>query len=61
MHGMHKGLACVENKAASDVFQNILTPFQPASVSSPTPKAEGTHSPGGEGDGGSIYFGRRQP
>jgi hypothetical protein len=26
----------------------------------PAPKAEGTHSPGGEGWGGGQYFGRRQ-
>ncbi len=46
------------------VFQNIDShpPLRPASVSSPphppTPptKAGGTHSPGGEGGGGSIFW-----
>ncbi len=38
-----------------------FTPFSPYRVCPPpAPKAGGTHSPGGEGDGGSI-FGRRQP
>ena len=41
----------------------ILTPHRPlplASLSSPATKAGGTHSPGGEGDGGGQYFGRRE-
>jgi hypothetical protein len=39
-------------------FQNIDPPpsLCPASVSSPRNKGEGTHSPGGEGDGGSIFW-----
>jgi hypothetical protein len=39
------------------VFQNIdpPAPSPPASLSSPT-KAGGTHSPGGEGGGGSIFW-----
>jgi hypothetical protein len=44
----------------------ILTPHGPhpplrlASVSSPPTKAGGTHSPGGEGDGGSIFWKTRE-
>ncbi len=37
----------------------ILTPhppLRPASLSSPRNKGGGTHSPGGEGDGGSIFW-----
>jgi hypothetical protein len=44
----------------SRVFQNIdpHPPLRPASVSSPHPptKAGGTHSPGGEGGVGSIFW-----
>jgi hypothetical protein len=53
----HKVLTCVEFRAVSDVF-HILTPHPPlntASVSSPVPKAGGTHSPGGEGVGGQYF------
>jgi hypothetical protein len=42
------------------VFQKMTPhpPLRPASLSSPPPptKAGGTHSPGGEGDGGSIFW-----
>jgi hypothetical protein len=41
----------------------ILTPHPPlrlASVSSPPTKAGGTHSPGGEGDVGSIFWKTRE-
>ncbi len=41
----------------------ILTPHPPlpqASVSSPPTKAGGTHSPGGEGDRGSIFWKTRE-
>ncbi len=41
----------------------ILTPHPPlrlTSVSSPPTKAGGTHSPGGEGDGGSIFWKTRE-
>jgi hypothetical protein len=41
----------------------ILTPhppLRPASLSSPRNKGGGTHSPGGEGDGGSIFWKTRE-
>jgi hypothetical protein len=41
----------------------ILTPhppLRPASLSSPATKAGGTHSPGGEGDGGSTFWKTRE-
>jgi hypothetical protein len=40
------------------VFQNIdpPPPLRPASVSSPPTNAGGTHLPGGEGGGGSIFW-----
>jgi hypothetical protein len=41
----------------------ILTPHPPlplASLSSPRNKGGGTHSPGGEGDGGSIFWKTRK-
>ncbi len=41
----------------------ILTPhppLRPASLSSPATKAGGTYSPGGEGDGGSIFWKTRE-
>ena len=43
-----KVLTYEEYRAVSGVFQNIdpPTPFHSASVSSPAPKAGGTHSPG---------------
>jgi hypothetical protein len=53
----HKVLTYKEYKAVSGVFRTIdpPPPLHPASVSSPAPKAGGTHSPGGEGVGG-LYF-----
>jgi hypothetical protein len=44
------------------VFQNIdpHPPLRLASVSSPATKAGGTHSPGGEGDGWSIFWKTRE-
>ncbi len=61
----HKVLTYVEYRAVSGVFQNIDAPppLPLASVSFPLTISEGgggTHSPGGEGGGGSIIFGRRQ-
>ncbi len=62
-HKAHKVLTYVDYRAVSDVFQNIdphpLLPL--ASVSSPLvlPHTKGggyTHSPGGEGDRGSIFW-----
>ncbi len=55
----HKVLTYVEYRAVSDVFQNIYPPTPLSSqrvCPPPAPNAEGTHSPGGEGDGGSIYW-----
>jgi hypothetical protein len=55
----HKVLTYVEYRTVSDVFQNIDPPppsLHLASVSSPRTKGGGTHSPGGEGGGGSIFW-----
>jgi hypothetical protein len=56
----HKVLRYVEYRTVHGVF-HILTPhppLHPASVSSPRTKGGGgdTHSPGGEGGGGSIFW-----
>ncbi len=53
----HKELTYLEYRAESDVFQNIdpHPPLLLASVSSPRTKGGGTHSPGNEGCGGSIF------
>jgi hypothetical protein len=45
------------------LFSKILTPhpcLHLASLSSPRNKGGGTHSPGGEGDGGSIFWKTRE-
>ncbi len=54
----HKVLTYVEYRNVSGVFQNIdpHPPLHPASVSFPRTKGGGTHSPGGEGRGGSIFW-----
>jgi hypothetical protein len=54
----HKVLTYVEYRAVSGVFQNIdpHPPLSLASVSFPRTKGGGTHSPGGEGGGGSIFW-----
>ena len=48
IYKIYKVLTYEEYRAVSGVFQNIEPPppFHPASVSSPAPKAGGTHSPG---------------
>jgi hypothetical protein len=60
---VHKVLTYVEYRAVSDVFQNIYyLPYTPSPPSEcvpsppPAPRAGGTHSQGGEGDGGSIFW-----
>jgi hypothetical protein len=37
-----------------------IPPLRPESLSSPRNKGGGTHSPGGEGDGGSIFWKTRE-
>jgi hypothetical protein len=56
--GRHKVLTYVEYRAVSASSKILTThpPLHPASVSSPAPKAGCTHSPGGEGGGGSIFW-----
>jgi hypothetical protein len=52
-----------EGNPISLVFQNIdpPSPSPPGEfVLPPATKAEGTHSPGGEGDGGSIFWKTRE-
>jgi hypothetical protein len=55
----HKVLTYVEYRAVPGVFQNIdLPPPSPPSecVLPPQQRRGGTHSPGGEGVGGSIFW-----
>jgi len=53
----HRVLTYIEYRAVSGVFRTIDPPplLHPASVSSPRTKGGGTHSPGGEGGGRSIF------
>ncbi len=57
---LHKVLTYLEYRAVPGVFQNIDPPPTPLSTHRvcppPAPKAGGTHSPGGEGGGGSIFW-----
>jgi hypothetical protein len=56
---MHKVLTCVEYRSVSGVFQTV-TPTHPSPPSEcvllPHQRRGGTHSPGGEGGGGSIFW-----
>jgi hypothetical protein len=54
---VNKVLSYIEYRAVSGVFRTIdpPPPLLLASVSSPCTKGGGTHSPGGEGVGGSIF------
>jgi hypothetical protein len=56
----HKVLKYVEYRAASGVFQNIDPPLHPASACVLPPHQKRvvhtTHSPGGEGGGGLIFW-----
>jgi hypothetical protein len=54
----HKVLTHVEYRAVSGVFQNIDPPplSPPSECVLPRTKGGGTHSPGGEGGGGSIIW-----
>ncbi len=54
----HKVLTYVEYRAVPGVFQNVdpPPPLHPASGPPPAPKAGGTHLPGSEGGGRSIFW-----